>query len=249
GNAFVITGINTLPPRWGVGECPDVDDSSNLDDVVGIRSAANTGVASTDLDNVYGYPAKYVDNDPGITNATFQNYLDYTYATLASQPNVKVYTDNTPYSPQPSVDNTTSPPSCLKSDLLNLGEPFRNPPLGGETIIQQCYGYFPVVHGTADRTKFAAGARGQGTLLVDGDMELAGGFEWDGLIIVKGSIKINGNGNKLTGAVFAQGVDLVTAGSVSGNVEIKYSQCAVSKAVGGATLAAPVGQRSFLHLY
>jgi formylmethanofuran dehydrogenase subunit C len=113
----------------------------------------------------------------------------------------------------------------------------------------QCIGYFPVVHSTGSQLKFAAGNRGQGTLLVDGDLELAGGFEWDGLIIVKGAIKINGTGNKLTGAVFAQGVNILTAGAVSGNVEIKYSKCAVDKAVGGATLAAPLGQRSFTHLY
>ena len=229
-----------------MSECPDVDNTSNLDDVVGIRSATTTGVSSQDLDNVYGYPAKYVDNDPGITNSTFQNYLDYTYATLATQPNVKVLPSTSPYSPGPSIDATTSPTSCLKSDANNLGEPLRLP---GAGIISQCYGYFPVVHGTGSRTKFASNARGQGVLLVDGDLEMAGGFSWDGLIIVKGAIKVNGNGNLLTGAVFAQGVDILTAGAISGNVEIKYSQCAISKAVGGATLATPLGQRSFMHLY
>ncbi len=247
GNAFEISGINTLPAQWGAGECPPVD-AGNSDDVVGIRSASTTGVQNQDLDNVFGYPTPYVANDPSITDANFQNFLDYTYNTLAAQPGVKNLPNSTPYNGVgPTIDYSTSPASCGRSDLLNLGEPYRNPPTGG--AVTQCYGYFPVVHGTGSSLKMAAGNRGQGTILVDGDLELAGGFEWDGLIMVKGTIKINGNGNKLTGAVFAQGVDVLTAGSISGNVEIKYSSCAIQKAIGGATLATPLGQRSWLQIY
>jgi hypothetical protein len=246
GNAFLISGVNVLPAQWGAGECAALD-AGNSDDVVGIRSASTSGVNSADLNNLAGYPALYVENDATITNSTFQNYLDYTYNTLAAAPGVKVLPNTTPYNGvAPVVDNTTSPASCDRTQLLNLGEPFRAPTLG---VVPECYGYFPVVHSTGSQVQFAAGNRGQGTLLVDGNMELNGGFEWVGLIIVRGAITINGTGNKLTGAVFAQGVNLVTAGAVSGNVEIKYSQCAITKAVGGATLAAPLGQRAYTQLY
>ena len=247
GNAFLISGMNAIPSQWGVGECPAVDPGFT-DDLVGIRSASGTGVGLADLDNIEGFPVKFVANDPTITDADFQDYLDYTYTTLAAQPGAKVLPNNSPYNGvAPVIDYSTSPSSCDKSAELNLGEPFRDPPTGG--AVTQCYGYFPVVHGTGAQLKFAAGNRGQGTLLVDGDLELAGDFQWVGLIIVKGAIKINGTGNKLTGAVFAQGVDLLTGGAVSGDVTIKYSKCAIDKAVGGATLAAPLGQRSFTHLY
>ena len=247
GNSFGITGFNTLPPQWGVGECPAID-PLNTDDVVGIRSASGTGVAASDLDNVFGYPVPAVANDPTITDADFQDYLDYTYTTLAAAPGVKILDLDTPYNGvAPVLDISTIPASCDKGAALNFGEPYRNPPTVG--AVSQCYGYYPVVHGTASGTKFAAGNRGQGTLLVDGDLELAGGFEWVGLIIVKGAIKINGTGNKLTGAVFAQGVDILSAGAISGDVEIAYYKCAIDKAVGGATLAAPLLQRSFTHLY
>jgi hypothetical protein len=247
GNSFMISGMNDLPEQWGVGECPALD-AGNTDDVVAIRSAGGTGVGGSDLDNLEGYPVKFVANDPTITDDDFQNYLDYTYTTLGAQPGAKLLPNDTPYNGvAPVVDYSTTPSSCDRSQLLNLGEPYRDPPTGG--AVTQCYGYFPVVHGTGSSTKFAAGNRGQGTLLVDGDMELAGGFEWAGLIIVKGSIKIEGTGNKLTGAVFAQGVDILSAGAISGDVVIQYSKCAIDKAVGGATLAAPLGQRSFTHLY
>ena len=247
GNSFLISGINVIPTdgsggTWDPAECPAVD-PGNGDDVVGIRSADDTGVHGADLDNVFGYPTPDVANDPSITNADFQDFLDYTYTTLGSQPGVKLLPLNSTYNGvAPVLDLTLS---CDKSAPLNFGEPWRLPTVGA---IPQCYGYYPVVHGTGTTTKFAAGNRGQGTLLVDGDMELTGGFEWVGLIIVKGAIKINGNGNKLTGAVFAQGVNILTAGAVSGNVEIEYSACAIEKAIGGATMAMPL-QRSFVQLY
>ena len=247
GNSFMITGMNNIPPQWGVGEC-DAVDPANSDDVVGVRSATETGVTSADYDNVSGFPTRDAANDPSITSETFQDFLDYTYNTLASAPGVKVLPDNDTYNGVgPVLDLTTLPASCDKTQLLNFGEPYRNPP--SVLAVIPCYPYFPVVHGTGTRTKFAAGSRGQGTLLVDGDLELSGGFEWVGLIIVRGSINVNGTGNKLTGAVLAEGVDLITSGAVSGDVEIRYSQCAIEKAVGGASLAQPLGQRSWLHLY
>ncbi|HEV8456274.1 MAG TPA: hypothetical protein VGQ24_15350 [Gemmatimonadales bacterium] len=247
GDAFVISGMNALPDQWSAAECDPLD-PGNGDDLVGIRSATATGMTGSDADNVFGYPTADVPNDPSITDADFQDYLDYTYATLGAQPGVKLLPLSSTYNGvAPVLDISTLPPSCDKSAPLNFGEPWRTPPTVG--AIPQCYGYFPVVHGTGGTTKFGAGNRGQGTLLVDGDLELTGDFEWLGLIIVKGAIKINGNGNKLTGAVFAQGVDILTAGAVSGNVDIQYSKCAVDKAVGGATLALPLGQRSFVQLY
>jgi len=246
GNSFVVTGLNTIPPQWGAGEC--TIDPGNTDDVVGVRSAVGTGVASADYDNVFGFPSRDSPDDPTITSATFQNFLDYTYTTLASQPGVKTLPLSTPYNGvAPVIDGSTTPASCDRTAALNLGEPWRDPPT--VAAISECYGYFPVVHGTGSQTKFASGTRGQGTLLIDGDLELAGGFEWVGLIIVRRQLKINGTGNKITGAILAEGAAVVTAGAVSGDVEISYSKCAIDKAVGGATLARPLGQRSWAHAY
>jgi hypothetical protein len=253
GNAFSISGMNTLPGDWSPSECAPID-PGNTDDVVGVRSAVGTGVQSQDYDNVFGFPARDAANDPTITDSTFQSYLDYTYATLAGQPGVKILShDNSPYNQvAPVIDASTTPVSCDKSTTeasptINLGEPWRNPPNGG--AISQCYGYFPVVHGTAPTTAFASGTRGQGTLLIDGDLKLTGGFEWTGLVIIRGSMQVAGTGNKITGAVLAQGVDITTSGAVSGNIQISYSQCAIEKAVGGATLARPLGQRSWMQSY
>lgn len=241
GNSFLVSGINKVPPQWGAGECTPLDINNtdgNTDDVVGIRSATTTGITGKDLDNVDGFPAKEAANDPTITSATFQNFLDFTFNTLSSQPGVKVLPDVTPYNGVGPVPDTGTPPACDRSKLLNFGEPFRNPPTA--TAVTVCQGYFPIVHGTGAQTKFAAGSRGQGVLLIDGDLEIAGGFEWVGLIIVRGQMKINGTGNKIVGGILTEGVDLNTSGSISGNVEIHYSSCAIEKAVGGASVGQPL---------
>lgn len=246
GNSFEVDGFNSVPPQWGAGECPAVD-ASNSDDVVGIRSSTSTGAAANDMDNIFGFPAKVVADDPTITSDTFRNFLDYTYNTLAGQPNVKALPLTTPYNGvAPVLDFTESPAVCDKGAPLNFGEPYRNPPTAGAVV--QCTGFFPTVHGTGAQTKFAAGNRGQGILLIDGDMELVGGFEWTGLVIVRGQMKVTGTGNKIYGAILTEGVDINTAGTVGGNIEVHYSACAIQKAVQGASSPLPLS-RGWAQLY
>ncbi len=241
GNAFEVSGLNSNPPQWNAAEC-DALDPGNSDDVVGVRSATGTGVGSKELNNVFGYPEKEVSNDASITSATFNDFLDYTFATLGSQPGVKLLPNTTPYNGVAPVLDLSSN-TCDKSALLNFGEPYR-PPTSG--VVVPCQSYFPVVRGTGSQTKFAAGSRGQGVLLIDGNLELAGGFQWVGLIIVRNEIKINGNGNKIYGALLAEGASVGSDnGSISGNVEVHYSNCAIEKAVFGAATARPLGQRSW----
>lgn len=236
GNAFSVAGVNDNPPGWD--DC-DPTRADNLDDVVGIRSSTGTGVSNSDLDNVTGSPVPYVDNDPTITSQTFQDYLDYTYETLAAQDNVKGLPLSTPYLFTPMVE-VTDVTKCDRDFELNMGEPRRAP----LAYVAPCIGYFPVVHGTANRTKMAANSRGQGTLLVDGDLELNGGFEWNGIILVRGSIKIAGTGNKIWGALLSESI--TEDNSIGGNVEITYSACAIQKAVQGASLPVPLRTRSWV---
>ena len=239
GNSFEVDGYNGYPPGWGGSDCPTgAPEGSNADDVVGIRSSTGTGVTATDDDNVAGFPTNDVSNDPTVTSETFRNFLDYTYNTLASQPDVKLLPLATPYNGvAPVIDGTQSPTVCDKNAPLNFGEPHRD--VGSVT---QCYSYFPVVHGTGTELKFASGTRGQGILLVDGDFELVGGFEWSGLIIVRGQMKITGTGNKINGAILTEGVDVLTAGGIGGNAQVTFSQCAIDRAVNGAAQPSPVSR-------
>ncbi len=236
GNAFLINGFNDYPMGWEGGDCPSgAPAAGNTDDKVAIRSATATGAKAADMDNLDGYPAKTVNNDPTITSETFQDFLDYTYWSLASQPNVKKLPLTTPYNGIAPVLDADG--ACDKPALFNMGEPWRS---AGH--VAPCTGYFPVVHGTGGQTSFAAGNRGQGILLIDGDLELVGGFEWTGLVLVRGKMKIAGNGNKITGAVLTEGVDLITSGNISGNIEVRFSQCAVDRATTGAAVPQPLSR-------
>ncbi len=234
GNAFGVSGFNDNPPGWGAGECAPLD-PGNSDDVVGIRSATSTGVTGKDLDNVEGFPFPAAPDDTTITSATFQNFLDFTFNTLASQPGAKIIPDNEVIaSAEPTLDFST-PPVCNKLDGENFGEPHRAP----LTVVAECQSYFPISHAVGDVT-FSGGGRGQGVLLVSGDLDIKGGFEWVGLIIVRGRMDIAGTGNKITGGILTEGVNLTTSGSIGGNVDITYSSCAIEKAVGGASVGQPL---------
>jgi hypothetical protein len=242
GNAFSIDGFNDVPAGWTSADCPTgYPVAGNTDDKVAIRSSTTTGAKASDMNNIEGFPTDTVSHDPTITSDTFRNFLDYTYWTLSSQPGVKTLTLDTPYNGVlPVLDGTGA---CDKTAPLNLGEPWR---VVGS--VKPCYGFFPVVHGTAGRTAFAAGNRGQGILLIDGDLELTGGFEWTGLVLVRGKMKIAGTGNKITGAILTEGVDLLTAGSVAGNVDVQFSQCAVDRAIAGGS-APPALARGWAQVF
>ena len=108
GNSFEVNGYNSIPPVWGASDCPSGrPQADNSDDVVAIRSSTATGVTAQDEDNVRGFRPTTVANDPTITSATFRNFLDYTYNTLAGQAGVKVFPNDTPYNGvAPVMDGT-----------------------------------------------------------------------------------------------------------------------------------------------
>jgi len=68
---------------------------------------------------------------------------------------------------------------------------------------------------------------GHGTLIVEGDLTMGGGFTWTGLVVVTGTLTFNGGGSgvNITGAVMSQ--DAVT---LNGGLEISYDSCVVGEA-------------------
>ena len=84
------------------------------------------------------------------------------------------------------------------------------------------------------------GGGGSGVLIIDGDARLHGGFQWYGLIIVKGTVDFTGGGSgtNIVGAVI-NGQD-VTLNSdldkLGGSVEISLDECAIKNAFKGKPL-------------
>lgn len=240
GGAPMISGINGVPPQWGGGCAPP--DPGGIDDVAAVRSAGPSGLTPQQAAGLAGVPVAEVPDDPGVTPGLFTDFADFSYAGLASLPGVKRVGAGPLAGVGPVVDAAGR---CNRGAAHNLGEP-RRPPAGG--TVAACAAYAPVVHAPAPLTTFAVGARGQGTLLVDGDLELRGDFTWHGAIVVRGALRVSGQRNVVHGAVLVQGL-AGSGGAIAGDLEIRYSSCALDQAAAGAATARPLGSRSWLQLY
>ncbi|HEX4814948.1 MAG TPA: hypothetical protein VFV66_19575 [Nonomuraea sp.] len=237
GNAFQVIGNDSVPKGWGAE--PDCKTGPNK---AGVRSATTTGASSGDTDNLFGDPAQ-VANDPSVTSDFFNIFGDVTFDELKQNADIVIPYD-TPQQPAPSL--TAGPPQrCNVGDWNNWGEPRRAP----DAYVNQCTGYFPIIYASGSSLKMSSGSRGQGLLLVEGDLEIVGGFEFSGLIVAKGGIKINGNGNKVTGALLAQDVAIDDENSISGNTTLQFSSCALNKAIKGSAFGEPLANRSWVQLY
>jgi len=81
-------------------------------------------------------------------------------------------------------------------------------------------------------------ATGYGILLVKGDLELAGNLNWNGLIIVTGTIKTTGGGSNsknIMGQVYGGQSDLGDS-TISGSVTVSYHSCNVKNALASQPL-------------
>ncbi len=108
---------------------------------------------------------------------------------------------------------------CSTADERNWGDPRNASP---------CASYFPVIY-APEGTKLAGG-RGQGVLLVQGDLELSGGFEFVGPVFVTGILVIKGAGASIVGGVSTANADPDRASRLERG-RIQYSGCAVWRAL------------------
>ena len=126
----------------------------------------------------------------------------------------------------------------------NWGEPYDGP-----NAVTACRSYFPIIYADTN-LQLQSNARGQGILIVNGTLDLRGGFDWAGLIIVRNDI-MTGNGNAtVTGAVMARDAVLGDGGSgLNGTQHILYSRCAIEAALRGSALLVRVGERGWAQSY
>lgn len=130
---------------------------------------------------------------------------------------------------------------CNVGDPMNWGDP-RDP-------AAPCGGHFPIVHVNGSAT-LPSGGLGQGILAVDGDLRLDGGFHWNGLVLVRGSLVAQGVDNRVLGAVVARDARLSDAGRM-GNPVVRHSTCAIGRSIllnGALTRARPLDRRGWVDL-
>jgi hypothetical protein len=242
GNSFSVIGNDSMPSGWGKDSLGNADPNCTKGaDQAGIRSATTTGANNGDLTKIFGSP-QTVSNDATVNSDFFNIFGDVTFDELKKNADI-VITQTTPVKPGPSL-TTTAPFGCNMGDQLNWGEPERT-----AGYVKACSTYFPIIYSSGTQLQVASNARGQGLLLIDGDLVISGGFEFYGLIVAKGGIKISGTGNKINGALLAQDVAIDDKNSVSGNTTLQFSSCAINKAVMGSAFAEPLAFRSWAQLH
>jgi hypothetical protein len=226
-----VDGNDQVPPQWTTaGICPAVGAP-----MPGVAAPDTTLVCNgncpegpSEQQRIFGSPAQQQDPAASDLN-TYYKYGDQNWNTLTQNADIKL----------PGGNYYTLPAelggACNFSVKSNWGDPNRT---------TSCADYFPIIFVDGD-LKVQANSRGQGVLLVNGNMEMAGGFEFNGILIVRDDIKSTGTGNKISGSAFAGNTYTADNTSISGNSEIQYSKCAIERAAKGSATIVRMKQRGF----
>lgn len=236
GNASV-DGSNVDPPDWdAAGLC----DAFSDDDLPGIINDGGT-ITGDPGKNIIGNPP--TQTDPTLTDDTFTDFGNLTWAELVAL----AQSEGKDVTSQGGVMNSVGPSltggDCNEADITNWGD---------VTSANPCGAYFPLIYaGQNPDLKLTGGGQGQGILLVERDLEMSGGFQFNGIIITMGTFSTVGNDNTVIGAVLASnGIALDDTG-LGGTSNIQYSRCAVQRAIlnnANLSRARPVAERSWVDL-
>jgi hypothetical protein len=225
GNAQVDGSDHTPNTSWTSCAPPDTTKA-------GIRTPDANNVTIGGNASVRGEPR--IQGDPSVNDSTFTLFGDVTYADLAGRATLRFGSDN--LRTEPVVVGGV----CDRTVRTNWGD--------GLNRLGPCGTYFPIVHVAGNLTLNSG--QGQGILLVDGDLNVQGSYEWFGVVVVKGSLKTAGGGASeahFWGMVMAANVDLELQ-NLSGNATLNYSKCAVIQALEWTGMAALVRSRGFVQL-
>ena len=228
GGSATLSGNDAMPSGWS--DCPPLE-------------SGMSGIATSDTSNltlqgscsdgscIAGSPN--INEDTAVADSTFFDYGDAMWDDLVKAAN-KILTPGTYTGVQPSYSGG----NCNTSDPKNWGDPLDQ--------TSNCAMYFPVIYVNGNLN--VNGDYGQGFLLVDGDLSVQGGFEFFGIVIVKGAISTTGTGGHFNGSVMAANVNL-DASKVLGNASVNFSSCSIDKAIKFAATATPLTSRNWFQVY
>jgi hypothetical protein len=231
GGSSYIDGSDTPQSGWG---CP----VTGLDTLAGILIADSTQIQTSGCGNyscISGDPK--IQPDPTINDSTFFKFGDLDWNELVALA-TKTISPGTWNGIAPVGDATT----CNTSVSSNWGEPGNPPPT---FTVLGCVNYFPIIYVPGNLK--VTGGRGQGILLVEGNLEVQGGFEFYGPVIVRGTLNTTGTGGHFNGGVLAANVSLDQS-AVLGDAVITYSSCAITRALQYSLPGRLLHQRSWAEI-
>jgi hypothetical protein len=224
-----VTGIDGVPPTWvdpGV-KCPP------LGDVTGVRY--NDGkLTISGAGDVAGQPDSVLDATLNTSDMKKDFDKLKALATLT-------LTFSNPPEIAP-VHTASVPPRCNTDVQTNWGEPM--------LPTDPCFDYFPIIYRYGDLK--LQGGRGQGILLVEGDLTATGGMVFYGPVFVTGTLSTSGNksqGAKFYGGVVAGNVSLDDLTKLAGGALVTYSSCAIKRALDNTATPTALAERSWVQLY
>lgn len=228
-----IKGEDQNPANWSM--C-----SSPTDTLPGVLTPEADSVSEQGATDITGSPD--VAEDGSINDSTLTHFGDTYFDDLASVASIYLS----------GGGNVQAVPSatggvCNTGVQTNWGEPLYVAVKGTQPVTA-CQSYYPVVFSNGNLT--VNGRRGQGVLIVKGDLNIQGGFEWHGPILVKGTVSFAGTGNKVYGGIVAANV--ITANddnSITGTADIVYSGCAIAQATAFGAVAWPLDERAWVNIY
>jgi hypothetical protein len=238
-----ISGNNVTPPTFAP-YCTGLSNANMpgvmLDDVTGTPSTKGSNPYAGGSSTLIGNPP--AAEDPTMVDSTFTNFGDMTFSELVTFAQIEgkdVTSVGSFNGISPSV--TGSPAQCNTAVLLNWGDP--------DNPTAPCGAYFPLIYRNGAMT-IQSNSVGQGILLVEGNLEMRGGFRFYGIVIVQGTFTTGNGGATIYGAVLASNAaDLQQ--TFTGGGQIIYSRCAVTRSVlNNASLsrARPLEMRSWVDL-
>src|SRR5262245_2098392 len=224
GNA-TVDGVDQIPPGWASCDPPGPPQA-------GVRDQGGN-VTETGNANVAGNPP--VLNDPSITNNTFTVFGGATFDQLAARANIQL--PGGTYTTAPVVSSGT----CDRNVLTNWGD--------GMNPGQPCQDYFPIIHVAGSLT--LNGVQGQGILLVDGNLDVQGSYQFFGITIIQGDLKTSGGGTEeahFWGGVMAKNADL-SSQNISGKATLNFSSCSILAALQATSPISMMRQRGWVALF
>jgi hypothetical protein len=233
GGSSKVSGFDTNPSGWGACTTPLVN-------VPGVRASGD--VSTVGGGDIIGAPTPslpYVEND---TSVTAQNFTDI-YDALIGSVN-KTLSGGNYNGMQPSVNGAGA---CNRADGNNWGEP-GDPDYG--PLVPACRTYMPVTLFTGNTT-FNTG-RGQGIIIVQGNLRIQGTVIFDGIILATGNIDFHGTGgasSRIYGGMFsANSIDVDDLISITGAPVITYSSCAIATVLAQAAKGLPLSRKGWVQI-
>ena len=229
-----VEGDDVMPPGWSATpSCPATAGAAGVESPDTSR-VCDGSCSSAPAGGITGAPALQLNLAAG-DSLRYLQLGDESWASLAARANITL-SPGTTIAPSPSVSGA----SCDRSIASSWGDPSGGTPCGE---------YFPVIWAQGDL--HLTGGSGQGILLVDGDVELGGGFEFAGIIVARDDLTSASGGAQVFGSVLAGDRSSGTGDHtvLDAGVRLQYSSCALDRATLASSRLVRVRERHWFPMY